>query len=129
MTTLSESVRRLEAKFKSVPLLDREADMKVRASSFKKLRMKLERTHERLAANALYAGDPEERTERLRMLLHKRNIRAASAAVKRDIKDAKSMILKDELAQRLRVLRRLGYVSDVGVVTSKGQVRDHALLL
>jgi hypothetical protein len=43
MSTVTESIRRLEAKYGHVPLLSAATDLKVRASSHKKLRNKLDR--------------------------------------------------------------------------------------
>lgn len=48
---------------------------------------------------------------------------ATVAALRRDVDQAESMILKSELAQRKRVLRRLGYLESGGTVTTKGHVR------
>lgn len=45
------------------------------------------------------------------MLLHK------------EARAAQSLIMKDELKARRRVLRRLGYVTDEGVVADKGACR------
>ena len=43
-------------------------------------------------------------------------------AAKREAKSAAGLILREELRARLRVLRRLGYVTQEGVVTLKGRV-------
>ena len=40
--------------------------------------------------------------------------------LRREVKAAQSLIMKDELKARRRVLRRLAYVNDEGVVTDKG---------
>jgi hypothetical protein len=40
-----------------------------------------------------------------------------------DVEQAEGMILKTELSQRKRVLKRLGYLEAEGVVTRKGHVR------
>ena len=40
--------------------------------------------------------------------------------LRREAKAAQSLVLKDELKSRRRVLRRLGYVTEEGVVTDKG---------
>ena len=64
----------------------------------------------------------DKRTSSLRHLLHKRNIERLAASVRADIKAAETMILKEELKQRMRVLRRLGYISEDGVVSTKGHV-------
>ena len=43
MSTITESIRRLTAKFGRVPCLDATTDLKVKASSHRKLRRKLDR--------------------------------------------------------------------------------------
>ena len=48
---------------------------------------------------------------------------AEANQLRREVKAAQSAVLKDELKSRRRVLRRLGYVTDEGVVTDKGAVR------
>jgi hypothetical protein len=54
LSTVAESIRRLEAKFGSVPLLDAATDLKVKTSSFKKLRMKLEHLDGMISQNPLH---------------------------------------------------------------------------
>lgn len=53
--TVTESIRRLVAKFGHVPLLDATADLKVKASAHKKLRRKLDRLDGILEQNPLFA--------------------------------------------------------------------------
>ena len=55
MSTIAESIRRLEAKFGRVPLLDAVADLKVKASAHKKLRRKLDRIDGLLEKIPLYS--------------------------------------------------------------------------
>ena len=43
-------------------------------------------------------------------------------AAKREAKAAAGLIMREELRSRQRVLRRLGYISQEGVVTLKGRV-------
>ena len=50
---MGAAIDRLHAKFGSVPLLDRDKDMKVKAPSYKKLKMKLERNTRLLEDQAL----------------------------------------------------------------------------
>ena len=52
---VTESVRRLNAKFGSVPLLNAKTDLKVKASAHKKLHNKLDRLDGILDQSALYS--------------------------------------------------------------------------
>jgi superfamily II RNA helicase len=62
-------------------------------------------------------------TRRWWWVTHAVHVQALEAEVKqlrREAKAAQSLVLKDELKSRRRVLRRLGYITDEGVVTDKG---------
>lgn len=59
----------------------------------------------------------------MKAYMHQESIRKSRDAVAKEIKTAEGLILQKELRQRMRVLRRLGYVEDSGVVTQKGHVR------
>lgn len=50
----------------------------------------------------------------------------ARAVVAAEIKAAEGLILQKELKQRMRVLRRLGYMDESDIVTQKGHVRSLA---
>lgn len=54
--------------------------------------------------------------------MHQEAIRAFRDALSRDIKAKEGLILQKELQQRMRVLRRLGYIDESGIVTQKGHV-------
>ncbi|GLC55868.1 hypothetical protein PLESTB_001037800 [Pleodorina starrii] len=117
-----------------VPLLDPEEDMKVADKSARKLQSKLESVEALLAAHPLAAASPPaasssssalspgELRARLGALQRRDAAEAAVAAARREAKAATSLILKDELRARQRVLRRLSYVDDEGVVTVKGRL-------
>lgn len=66
--------------------------------------------------------DEAERNSHLLAVLHRSRIMDTVAALRRDVDQAESMILKSELSQRKRVLRRLGYLESGGIVTAKGHV-------
>lgn len=59
---------------------------------------------------------------RLAALAHKQRLADQIAQAQREARAAQSLILKDELIARQRVLRRLGYLDEHDVVTLKGQV-------
>ena len=44
------------------------------------------------------------------------------AVLRREAKAAQSLVMRDELKARRRVLRRLGYLTSDGLVTAKGAV-------
>jgi superfamily II RNA helicase len=67
-----------------------------------------------------------KRHDCFKALLHKRSLVAMAKGIKRNIEAAESMVLKDELRHRMRVLRRLGYLDPSGMVTKKGHVRAPA---
>lgn len=55
--------------------------------------------------------------------MHYENIVKVQDDIAAQVKDAEGLVLKKELQQRLRVLRRLGYLADSGIVQKKGHVR------
>lgn len=60
--------------------------------------------------------------ERLRILQRRREVEQQLEAARREERAAKSLIMREELSCRQRVLKRLGYVDESGVVTMKGRV-------
>ena len=61
----------------------------------------------------------------LKSLARKRQLQRVAKDLRREIAAAESMILKDDLRHRLRVLRRLGHLESSGMVTKKGHVRSN----
>jgi superfamily II RNA helicase len=59
----------------------------------------------------------------LRALLSKRRLQRTAKDLRKEIAAAESMILKDDLRHRKRVLRRLGHLEASGRVSNKGHVR------
>ena len=102
-----------------VPLLDPTEEMKVDDERVPKLLRRLEAAQtkladERLADAALHARLPA---------LHARLAAGAECkAVSARIKEVEAVMMKDELKSRRRVLRRLGHLSDDGVIQNKGRV-------
>lgn len=54
--------------------------------------------------------------------------KATIRALRREIKSAQDLVMLDELKQRRRVLRRLDFISDEGIVTLKVTIAGLALL-
>lgn len=86
----------------------------------KKLASRLESLDSRIASHPL-ASSPTLAVQ-LGTLQAKRALAAAARAAKREARAAAGLVLGDELQQRQRVLRRLGYVDGEGLVTMKGRV-------
>ena len=63
-----------------------------------------------------------DRTAKLKSFMHYENIVKVQDELAAQVKDAEGLVLKKELQQRLRVLRRLGYLDDSGIVLKKGHV-------
>ncbi|GIL48638.1 hypothetical protein Vafri_5094 [Volvox africanus] len=124
-SSLAEALVRLASQSKSgrVPLLDPEDDMKVGDKAVRKMQSKLESVEGLLAAHPLASSlsAPDLRA-RLGALQRRSAAEEAVAAARREVKAATSLILKDELKARQRVLRRLSYVDGEGVVTVKGRL-------
>ncbi|KAG2482979.1 hypothetical protein HYH03_018106, partial [Edaphochlamys debaryana] len=122
---LAEAMARLAAQRPDgrVPLLDPEDDMKIKDKAVRKAQSKLESCEASLAAHPLAAAlGPAELRGALAALQRRGAAEEAVAAARREAKAATSLILKDELKARQRVLRRLAYVDGEGVVTVKGRL-------
>lgn len=68
----------------------------------------------------------DERIPQLKGFMHQEMLRKDRTRLSNDIKSAEGLILQKELKQRMRVLRRLGYIEESGIVTQKGHVRSSA---
>jgi len=113
-------VVRLLSQMKRVPTLDAEDDMKISEKSVRKLGSKVESIEKLLGGHTV--GSAHDLLLRLATMQRKKELEAQVQAAKREVKAARSLILKDDLKARQRVLRRLNYVNSEGVVTVKGQV-------
>ena len=103
-----------------VPALDPEKDMKIDTPAFKKLARRVEALDKMLSQHPM-ANDPEL-PGLLELHARRRDLSLQRKMAQRRVRDASGMIMREELSQRMRVLRRLGYISDDGVVKEKGKV-------
>ncbi|XP_010533964.1 PREDICTED: DExH-box ATP-dependent RNA helicase DExH9 [Tarenaya hassleriana] len=101
-------------------LLDPEADMKVRSSSYKKAIRRLEAL-ENLFEKHKIAESPLIELK-LKVLHKKEELNAKIKSLKKTVRSSTTLAFKDELKARKRVLRRLGYVTSDNVVELKGKV-------
>jgi len=119
--TVTRALKEVQRRFPDgVPILDPIENMGITDESFKKLLRKIEVLESRLLSNPLH-GSP-----RLPELWEKYN---QKTLLSNRIKEKKKAITKavsvsqmDELKSRMRVLRRLGFIDDAGMVQLKGRV-------
>lgn len=102
------------------PLLDPQRDMKAAGKDVDRIASRLESLDSRIAAHPL--ARRADVANLLGALQAKRALAAAARSARREAKAAAGVVLLDELKARSRVLRRLGYLDDDGLVTTKGRV-------
>ena len=121
--TVLKVVREVERRFpggdKPVPLLQPAEDMNVDDERVPRLMRKLEAVDARLAEPRLSSPALRGALPRLRAKLE---LEADERALRKEVKAAQAVLMKDELKGMRRVLRRLGHVSDEGVIQNKGRV-------
>ncbi|KAJ5915108.1 rRNA-processing arch domain-containing protein [Penicillium verhagenii] len=103
-----------------VPVIDPIEEMHIKDDSFKKLLRKIEVLESRLLSNPLH--NSPRLAELYDLYAEKVEIGAQIKATKKKISDAQSIIQLDELKNRQRVLRRLGFINEAGVVQLKARV-------
>eukprot|EP00316_Scyphosphaera_apsteinii_P000204 CAMPEP_0119305162 /NCGR_PEP_ID=MMETSP1333-20130426/6223_1 /TAXON_ID=418940 /ORGANISM="Scyphosphaera apsteinii, Strain RCC1455" /LENGTH=1076 /DNA_ID=CAMNT_0007308185 /DNA_START=71 /DNA_END=3301 /DNA_ORIENTATION=+ len=113
-------VREVERRFTDgLPLLHPVEDMRNRDSNLPKQLRKLEGLQARLEEERL--TDPEVRDA---LPLHRRKLLLLEEdkELRRQIKASRAALMREELKGMRRVLRRLGHVTEDGVITNKGRV-------
>ena len=102
-----------------VPVLDAQKDMKVAHADLGKLQRRLETCQARLQEERLQ--DPELHValptfrQRLDLATKERRVRSR-------MREVEAVLMQDELKGMRRVLRRLGHLSEDGVIQNKGRV-------
>ena len=119
--TVLKVLREVERRFPgdTVPLLQPAEDMQVDDERVPRLQRKLEAVEARLAEPRLSGAALRAALPTLRAKL---DLEAEEAALRKKVKAAQATLMKDELKGMRRVLRRLGHVSDEGVIQNKGRV-------
>ena len=115
--SLAEVLRRFPA---GVPMLDAEEDIKVEGSAFRKLVRRLESVEDALSSHPL--ANEDTLPAALGALARRAALTSRAAAARAAARAARSLVLRDELKARRRVLKRLGYLGEDGVVATKGRV-------
>ncbi|CAI5967791.1 unnamed protein product [Closterium sp. NIES-64] len=110
----------LRAGADGVQMLDPEEDMEVNSSAYRKAVRRAEALEALIASHAL-ASAPDLQV-RVRELARKSKLKIALKVLKKEVKAAGGLILKDELKARMRVLRRLEYIDEDEIVRVKGRV-------
>mmetsp|Transcript_37581 Transcript_37581/g.96143 ORF Transcript_37581/g.96143 Transcript_37581/m.96143 type:complete len:1017 (-) Transcript_37581:98-3148(-) len=118
--SLSEVVKRFP---KGLPLLHPREDMHIEEASLQKLVRKTEKLETLLGRHRLVKVP--DLLDRLLQMEKKAKKQDEVQLVAKEMKASKSIILKNELKARLRVLRRLEYVNTDGVVSLKGRFAAH----
>jgi ATP-dependent RNA helicase DOB1 len=103
-----------------IPLLDPIENMKITDESFMNLVRKVEILESKLATNPLHASPRLE--EFYNKYSEKVSLESNIKRVRKAIADAQSIIQMDELKNRKRVLRRLGFTTASDIVDLKGRV-------
>ncbi|EAL69567.1 DEAD/DEAH box helicase [Dictyostelium discoideum AX4] len=122
-THLFKTLKETENRFKKdggIPLIDPIEDMKIKDPNFKKLIKKIETLESRFSSTACFNDTDIE--ERCNLLEKKNEITKEIKQLQKQIKSGDEVILKDDLRSMKRILTRLGYITDDGVVALKGRV-------
>jgi len=120
---LFKVLKETESRFKKdggIPLIDPIEDMNIKDNNFKKLLRKIESLESRFISTAGFKeSDIEQRVE---SLAKKNDIEKEIKSIKKQIRSGDEVILKDDLRSMKRILGRLGYITEDGVVALKGRV-------
>ncbi|EQC39969.1 hypothetical protein, variant [Saprolegnia diclina VS20] len=112
--SLAEVMRRFP---QGVPLLDPIEDMAIDDVGFKKLVAKANDAQAAMLASPIHA----EPGSRFALYAEKMECEAKVRELERQIKDSQTLVLKDDLRRRKRVLRRLEFVTADNVIGRKGR--------
>ncbi|KAL7671785.1 hypothetical protein ACOME3_006688 [Neoechinorhynchus agilis] len=120
MKTLMEVHQRFP---NGIPLLDPIDDMNIRNGDLNDVILKIEAFEDRLYAHKINDHlKPDEIEDLYWKYDQKANIEKEMKEARQRLKDARSLLMIEELRKRKRVLRRLGYCDQSDVVLLKGRV-------
>jgi ATP-dependent RNA helicase DOB1 len=113
------------------PLLDADKDMKVSSEEYFAVAKRLAKIKDMIETHPILSskeGDDSNEEEahdhlvsRLKALANKMDIQHNCRLLKQDIAKARGLVLEDDLKSRGRVLRRLGYVDEDHVISTKAK--------
>ncbi|KAK8791086.1 hypothetical protein WA158_005717 [Blastocystis sp. Blastoise] len=120
--TVTKTVKEILKRFPNgVPLLDPTKDMGLSTPDFIKLTQTRSRVQSNLQKIEYNPGD-KEAEGRYNEYIHKNELIEKQKTLKKNIRDAQEIQLVDTLEKMMRVLRRLGCITEEGVITKKGRV-------
>ncbi|RHY31232.1 hypothetical protein DYB32_005190 [Aphanomyces invadans] len=111
--SLAEVMRRFP---QGLPLLDPIKDMEIDDPAFAKIVRQIADTTEAIAASP-----QRNNSAAFALYVQKMGCEAKERELERQIKDSQSLVLKDDLRRRKRVLRRLEFVNAENVIQRKGR--------
>ncbi|KAI9363115.1 rRNA-processing arch domain-containing protein [Pilaira anomala] len=121
LKAIQKSINEVKKRFpNNIPLLDPITNMGIKDPAFKKLVAKITVLEETLLSHPL--AQSEELPELYNQYTRKMEVINKIKALKKRITDAQSIVQLDELKNRKRVMRRLGFTTSSDVVEMKGRV-------
>lgn len=117
---VGKSVKEVLRRFpQGVPLLDPIEDMDIKDEQFTRVITKTAEAEEKLKKSPFHSAADKE--TRFALYNEKMESEAKMRELERQIKESKSLVLRDDLRRRRRVLRRLEFVDTEGVIQRKGR--------
>ncbi|RMX67212.1 hypothetical protein KXD40_008584 [Peronospora effusa] len=117
---VGKSVKEVLRRFpQGVPLLDPREDMDIQDEHFSRVIEKTIEAEKKLKSSVFHSAIDKE--ARFALYNLKMESEAKMRELERKIKESKSLVLRDDLRRRRRVLRRLEFVDKEGVIQRKGR--------
>lgn len=117
---VGKSVKEVLRRFpQGVPLLDPMEDMDIKDEQFTRILARVAETEEKVKASPFH--DAKDKDSRFALYNLKMEGEAKMRELERQIKESKSLVLRDDLRRRRRVLRRLEFVGQDSVIQRKGR--------
>ncbi|KAI8981085.1 rRNA-processing arch domain-containing protein [Pilobolus umbonatus] len=121
LKTVYKSVKEVKKRFPdSIPLLDPINNMGIKDAGFQKLIQKIKILEEKLLQHPM--AKSEDLPRLYDTYMSKVTLINKIKEIKRKVTDARSIVQLDELKNRKRVMRRLGFTTSADVVEMKGRV-------
>lgn len=118
--SVGKSVKEVLRRFpQGVPLLDPLEDMDIKDEAFARIISRIADAEAKVKASAFH--DAKDKDSRFALYTLKMESEAKMRELERQIKESKSLVLRDDLRRRRRVLRRLDFVGQDSVIQRKGR--------
>lgn len=117
---VGKSVKEVLRRFpQGVPLLDPLEDMDIQDEQFTRIIKKIADAEDKVKASPFH--NAKDKDSRFALYNLKMEGEAKMRELERQIKESKSLVLRDDLRRRRRVLRRLDFVGQDSVIQRKGR--------